>query len=119
MENTNTNNNKGGCIFCKIARKEVPADIIYESENVIAFKDIEPKAPFHVLIIPKKHIASVKELKEEDKNLAGELILTAKKIAEQKGLSGYKLVFNVGRDGGQIIDHIHLHLLAGKINQIP
>ncbi|MCK5044525.1 histidine triad nucleotide-binding protein [Candidatus Parcubacteria bacterium] len=102
------------CIFCQIIKKEMPADIIYENEQVVAFKDIHPKAPLHFLIIPKKHIPSVDHLEEEDKELMGELVLSAKKIAKEQGVSAaYKLVFNVGRAGGQIIDHIHLHLLAG------
>jgi len=107
------------CIFCKIAKNEVPTKLIYEDEEVVAFNDINPKAPVHILIIPKKHIDSVKDLKPEDKELAGHLILTAKKIAEEKGLSGYKLIFNVGKDGGQIIGHLHLHLVAGKITDLP
>jgi len=86
--------------------------IIYEDDNLIAFNDIKPLAPIHILIIPKKHIISVNHLKEEDKELMGELILAARKIAVNKNLKGYKLAFNVGREGGQIIDHIHLHLLA-------
>ena len=102
------------CIFCQIIKKEMPADIIYENEQVVAFKDIHPKAPLHFLIIPKKHIPSVDHLEEEDKELMGELVLSAKKIAKEQGVSAaYKLVCNVGRAGGQIIDHIHLHLLAG------
>jgi histidine triad (HIT) family protein len=103
------------CIFCKILNKELPADIIYEDEKILAFKDIHPKAPIHILIIPKDHIISVDHLKEENKELIGELILAAKKIAEMKGLStGYKLTINVGKDGGQEVDHLHLHLLGGK-----
>ncbi|MFH1656907.1 MAG: histidine triad nucleotide-binding protein [bacterium] len=102
------------CIFCKIANKEIPSKIIYENEEIVAFEDIRPKAPLHLLIVPKKHIASIDHLKSADKELIGDLILTAKKIAMEQGVSGaYKLVFNVGRKGGQIIDHIHLHLLAG------
>jgi len=105
------------CIFCKIANKEIPADVIYEDEQVISFKDIEPKAPMHILIIPKKHIPSVDHLEPEDKDLIGKLIPTAKNIAKEQGVAGaYKLCFNVGKGGGQIIDHIHLHLLAGWKN---
>ena len=100
------------CIFCQIINKEKTADFIYEDEIVIAVKDINPKAPFHLLIIPKKHITSIRELTEGDRQLIGDLILTAKKIAEQNNLTGYKLLFNVGRRGGQIVDHIHLHLLS-------
>lgn len=100
------------CLFCKIINKEVPSDIVYEDDKVIAFKDIHPKAPLHLLIIPKKHIPSVDHLEIEDKTLMGELILAAKKIAKEKNLKGYKLQINVGRPAGQLIDHLHLHLLA-------
>lgn len=110
---------KMDCIFCKIAEKKIPADIVYEDEKAVVFKDINPKAPFHILIIPKKHIASVKELKSEDEELMGGLILIAQKIAGEKKLEGYKLVINVGRDGGQIVEHLHLHLLGGKVAQLP
>ncbi len=105
------------CLFCKIANKEVPADIVYEDERFLAFKDINPKAPVHILIIPKKHIPSVDHLDESaDKELMGEMIILARKIAKEKGLNGYKLVINVGRGGGQVIDHLHLHLLGGWRN---
>jgi len=103
------------CIFCKIANKEVPADVVYEDDKIIAFRDINPKAPLHLLIVPKKHIPSVNHLELQDKELIGELFLIAQKIAREQGVSktGYKLVFNVGRGGGQLINHLHLHLLAG------
>jgi len=103
------------CLFCQIINKEIPADIIYEDDKFVVFKDIKPKAPIHLLIMPKKHILSVQHLELEDKELIGELFLLAKKIAKERGVAerGYKLVFNVGRGGGQIIDHIHLHLIAG------
>ncbi len=103
------------CIFCQIINKEAPAKIVYEDEKIIAFKDIHPVAPVHILVVPKRHIDSVEDLKEEDRGLAGRLILVAKKVARQFSInkSGYKLVFNVGRGGGQIIDHIHLHLIGG------
>lgn len=100
------------CIFCKITNKEMDSEIVFENDKVIVIKDIKPKAPIHLLIIPKKHIPSVKEVGQEDKELLGELILVARELAEQKGLKGYKLMINVGREGGQIIDHLHLHLLA-------
>ncbi len=106
------------CIFCKIAKKEMPAEIILEKSNIIVIKDIEPKAPVHYLIIPKKHIATINDLKEEDKGLVGEMVYLAKKVAEEKGIKGYKLIFNVGKDGGQVINHIHLHFLAGKLPEI-
>ncbi len=102
------------CIFCKIAKKEMPAEIIYEDKKSLVFKDIHPKAPLHFLIIPKKHISSVDHLKIEDKTLMGELILVAQKIAREKNLKGYKLLINVGRPAGQVVDHLHLHLLAGR-----
>lgn len=103
------------CLFCKIVNKEVPSEIIYEDGKFIVFKDINPKAPLHLLIVPKKHISSVDHLKKEDKTLVGELFLTAQKIARNQGLArtGYKLVFNVGKGGGQLINHLHLHLLGG------
>ncbi len=93
--------------------KETPAEIVYENDKIIAFKDINPKAPIHLLIIPKKHIPSVDHLELRDKELMGELILTAQKIARGKKLKGYRLQINVGRPAGQIIDHLHLHLLSG------
>jgi len=102
------------CIFCKIINKEISSDIVYEDDSIIAIKDINPKAPVHFLIIPKKHIPSVNYLGVEDKTLMGEIILTAKKIAKEKELKGYKLIINVGREAGQLIDHLHLHLLSGK-----
>ena len=103
------------CIFCKIIKKEIPADIFYEDQNLIVLKDIKPKAPIHYLIIPKQHIESVNHLKEENKDLIGVMFLTAQKIADKLGIKdkGYKLVFNVGRGGGQIIDNLHLHILGG------
>lgn len=104
------------CIFCKIANKELPSEIIYEDENFAAFKDIHPIAPSHFLIVPKKHIPTLDHIALHDRELIGEMILTAKKIAQEIGLSqsGYRLIFNVGKDAGQTVDHIHLHLLGGK-----
>ncbi len=103
------------CIFCKIANKEMDSEIVYEDDNFIAFKDISPRAPIHILIVPKKHIASVNHLKEEHKELIGSMFLVAQKVVEQLGIrdKGYKLAFNVGKDGGQIVDHLHLHVLGG------
>lgn len=111
------------CVFCKIAKKEIPKDIVWEDEDVIVFNDINPKAPIHLLVVLKRHIKSINYLTEGDLSIAGRLILTAKKVAENKGFAdkGYKLVFNVGLGGGQIIDHIHLHILAGdkaKIREV-
>jgi histidine triad (HIT) family protein len=103
------------CIFCKIAKKEIPAKIVYEDENLLAFDDIDPKAPVHVLIIPKRHIATVADLKTEDKDLIGEMFLAVPKIVRQKGISesGYRVLANKGKDAGQTVDHIHFHLLGG------
>ena len=104
------------CIFCKIAQKEIPTELLYEDEDVIAFNDIAPKSPVHILIVPKKHIDSVNNLEEENKELLGKLVLVAKDIAKEKGISetGYRLIFNAGRDAGQTVDHIHLHLMGGE-----
>ena len=102
------------CIFCKISAKEIPSDTVYEDDKVVIFRDIEPKAPTHLLIIPKQHIESVITINEETKDIPGMMILKAKHFAEEKGIPGYKLTFHVGREGGQIVDHIHLHLMAEK-----
>lgn len=103
------------CIFCKIAQHEQSAEIVLENEQLVVFKDINPKAPIHLLVIPRKHIDSVNQLAEQDKDLISEMILTAKRIAQEQGIAekGYRLIFNVGRQGGQLVDHIHLHLLGG------
>lgn len=104
------------CLFCKIANKEIPAEIVYEDKKFLAFKDINPQAPVHLLIIPKEHIESVDHLKEKNKELIGELFLVAQKVAREEGLAkeGYRLIINVGKKAGQTIDHLHLHLLGGK-----
>jgi len=107
------------CLFCKIIKREIPSEIIYETDKVIVFKDIHPKAEVHLLILPKKHVVSINHLEEKDKELMGELILTAQKIAKEKKLKGYKLIINVGREAGQFIDHLHLHLLSGKLSELP
>lgn len=103
------------CIFCKFANKKISKDFIYEDEDILAFEDIHPLAPIHILIIPKRHIESVVDLTEENIELMGRIILTAKKIADKVGISenGYKLLFRVGRHGGQEVKHIHLHLIGG------
>ncbi len=105
------------CLFCRIVNKEVPSAIVYEDKKVLVFKDINPKAPIHLLIVPKKHISSIKSPGSE--NIVVDLIKVAKKITEDKKITGYKLVFNVGRKGGQIIDHLHLHLLSGRPIRMP
>lgn len=100
------------CIFCKIINKNVPTEFIYEDDKIVIFRDINPKASTHLLILPKKHIVSVKDLEDDDRDVVSDLLFRARDIAREKNLSGYKLVFNVGRDGGQIIDHLHMHLLS-------
>ncbi len=101
------------CIFCKIVEGSVASTTVFEDDQIKAFKDIRPSAPIHILVVPKEHIESVANLEENHADLVARLVYTAKKIASDLGLTGYKLVFNVGRDGGQVIDHLHLHLLAG------
>jgi len=104
------------CIFDKIVKKESPAEIEYEDADVMAFWDVAPKAPTHILIIPKKHIESIDHITEEDLPLLGKMIMAAKKVAEKKGLTtdGYKLVINNGPGVGQTVPHLHMHLLGGK-----
>lgn len=102
------------CIFCDIINKKSPAEILYEDNKFVSIKDIKPLAPVHFLIIPKEHIASVNDLEERHRELISDLFLLAKKIANEQGIDdGYKLAFNTGRKGGQLIDHIHLHLMGG------
>ncbi|HVY68078.1 MAG TPA: histidine triad nucleotide-binding protein [Patescibacteria group bacterium] len=104
------------CVFCNIINRTIESQILFEDDQLVVIKDILPKAPVHLLIIPKKHILSVAHLDAADQALAGDMILQAKNMAEKFGVNetGYKLVFNVGRDGGQVIAHLHLHLLGGK-----
>ncbi|MBI2626518.1 MAG: histidine triad nucleotide-binding protein [Candidatus Nealsonbacteria bacterium] len=104
------------CVFCKIISKEIPSEIVYEDENFLAFKDIQPIAPVNILIIPKKHIPAIDHIELYDKELIGGLFLAAKEIARVQNVSenGYRLIFNIGEDAGQTVDHLHLHLLGGK-----
>jgi histidine triad (HIT) family protein len=107
-------------IFSKIVRKEIPADIVYEDNLAIAFRDIHPQAPVHILVIPKQPIAQLSDAESTDHALLGHLLLTAKRVAEQVGLSnGYRLVINTGADGGQTVYHLHLHILGGRPMQWP
>ncbi|EDX75206.1 hypothetical protein MC7420_2210 [Coleofasciculus chthonoplastes PCC 7420] len=102
-------------IFSKIIRREIPADIVYEDDLVLAFKDVAPKAPIHILLIPKKPIPQLAAAESHDHALMGHLLLTAKRVAEQVGLNqGYRVVINNGADGGQTVDHLHLHILGGR-----
>lgn len=104
------------CLFCKILAGEIPADIVYESDTAIAFRDINPQAPTHVLVIPRRHIATINDLGEEDQALVGSLYTAAKMIAAGAGIdeSGYRVVMNCNEGAGQSVFHIHLHLLGGR-----
>lgn len=104
------------CIFCRIVAGEMPSDIVYQDEDFLAFRDISPQAPTHVLIIPKTHITSLAQLTEEQQELAGRLIIIARKLAEKEGIAkrGYRLVINCGPEGGQLVPHLHLHLIGGR-----
>lgn len=104
------------CIFCKIIKKEIPSKIVYEDEKIIAFKDINPVAPVHVLFIPKKHISSLLDLTQEDKDVISEIYLNINKIAKQLGIAenGFRVIVNCGEDGGQEVKHLHFHLIGGK-----
>ena len=103
------------CIFCQIIQGEKPGDFVFQDDSVVAFKDQNPQAPVHILILPKKHIRSINDLSEEDRPVISDMFLRAKEIAAEMGISqtGYKLVFNVERVGGQYVFHLHLHLIGG------
>jgi histidine triad (HIT) family protein len=102
-------------IFSKIIRREIPADIVYEDDLAIAFKDIHPQAPIHILVIPKQAIAQLADAESQDHALMGHLLLTVKRVAQQAGLdNGYRVVINTGVDGGQTVNHLHLHILGGR-----
>lgn len=104
------------CLFCKIVSKEIPAEIIYEDEKVIAFNDINPQGPVHFLVIPKKHIASLDEIEAEDEALLGHIMKTIVILANEKGISdkGYRVVNNIGANGGQTVAHLHFHVIGGR-----
>ena len=104
------------CLFCKIVQGEIPATVVFEDNDIMAFRDINPKAPTHLLIIPKRHIATINDTNDEDGQLLGNMVLRAKKLAQTEKLSeiGYRLVFNINSGGGQEVYHIHLHLLGGR-----
>jgi histidine triad (HIT) family protein len=101
------------CIFCKIINRELPAKILFENEDLIVIQNIKPSAPVHHLVIPKEHIRSVMDFEEKDRDIIADMFLAVRDDAKAAGLKGYKTVFNVGREGGQVIDHLHLHLLGG------
>ncbi len=103
------------CLFCKIVNREIPSEFLYEDDTCVVFRDINPAAPVHLLLVPKKHIRSINDLKETDQDLLAGLFTLARDMAREQGVneSGYKLLFNVEKGGGQVIFHIHLHLIGG------
>ena len=109
------------CLFCRIVEKKIPSKKVYEDESIFAFEDINPQAPVHILVVPKKHISTILEAKEEDNELIGRMFQTANKLAKDKGVAerGFRLVLNCNRESGQTIYHIHLHLLAGRAMHWP
>ena len=103
------------CIFCKIINKEIPSKIVYEDDQIIAFNDINPVTPIHILIIPKKHITSLLELNSDDEEVIGKIYTVIKKLAKENKLdNGFRVIVNCGEDGGQEVKHLHFHLLGGK-----
>lgn len=104
------------CLFCKIAKGEINSDVIYEDDKLIAFNDIHPKAPHHVLIIPRKHIATLNDVENNDTELLGSIVQTAKNIAKKLGIAeqGYRILMNCNKEGGQEVYHLHLHLIGGR-----
>lgn len=109
------------CLFCKMVSGEIKADTVYEDESVMAFRDINPQAPVHILIIPKKHIATLNDLEHDDAELGGRLLLAAQKVAEQESIAspGYRTVINCNAQAGQTVFHVHLHLLGGRAMHWP
>ena len=105
-----------GCIFCQIVSGEVPSDIVYQDEEVIAFHDIKPQAPVHLIIIPRRHIPSLVHLSQADLSLVGHMVGIANQLAKREGVaeSGYRLVINCGEESGQLVPHLHLHLIGGR-----
>ncbi len=104
------------CIFCRIVVGKIPSDIVYQDEEVVAFRDINPQAPVHLLVVPKKHIACLSDLKEEETPLMGHMAKVANQLAKAEGISetGYRLVINCGQQGGQLVPHLHMHVLGGR-----
>jgi histidine triad (HIT) family protein len=104
------------CLFCRIVEKKIPAKVVYEDDQILAFDDVNPRAPVHTLVIPKQHVASVQDLGESDRTLLAQLLLACTKVAKHKGLAdpGFRLVVNTGRDGGQTVFHLHFHVLGGR-----
>ncbi|MBA1337157.1 MAG: Bis(5'-nucleosyl)-tetraphosphatase (asymmetrical) [Firmicutes bacterium] len=109
------------CIFCKIIDGEIPGDMVYQDDRVVAINDIDPKAPVHILIMPKKHIPSLLEVEQEEQNILSHIMMVAARLAREKGISekGFRVVNNCGEEGGQSVGHIHFHLLGGRYMQWP
>jgi len=105
-----------GCIFCKIAAGEIPSSKVHEDDEIVAFHDIDPKAPTHILVVPRRHLGSLDDVAEDDAGLLGRMLLVARSLAREQGLAarGYRVVNNCGEHGGQAVQHIHLHLLGGR-----
>jgi histidine triad (HIT) family protein len=105
------------CLFCKIVNKEIPADIVYENDYVMAFKDINPKAPVHILVVPKKHISTYNDITPDDTELLGKITEAVQTIAKDFNIAekGYRVLVNVNKEGGQVIFHLHVHILGGKL----
>ncbi len=108
------------CIFCKIVAKELPADIVYEDEQIIAFRDVKPVAPVHILVIPKRHIESLQTTDSTDDQLLGALMGVARQVAKEQNLAGYRVATNIGKEGGQVVKHLHLHVIGGRpLSDLP
>jgi histidine triad (HIT) family protein len=109
------------CLFCKIINREIPGSIVYEDDRIVAFNDVNPQAPTHVLVVPRRHIESLNELQASDDQIVGEIVRRASAIAKERGISGvgYRTVFNTNRGAGQSVWHIHLHLLGGRPMKWP
>lgn len=109
------------CIFCKIAAGDIPADKVFEDDTVVAFRDLNPQAPTHILVIPRRHIATLNDLQGDDTDIVGHMVGAAAKIADKEGLAdaGYRTVMNCNEAGGQTVFHIHLHLLGGRMMHWP
>jgi len=105
---------KPECLFCRIVAGQLPAERVYEDDEVLAFKDIHPQAPFHCLVVPKTHVATLNDFAAGQEALIGKLLLTAKRVAAEHGLPGYRVAMNVNREGGQVVFHVHLHVLGGR-----
>lgn len=109
------------CIFCKIADGQIPADVVYQDEHVVAFRDVNPQAPVHVLVIPRRHIATINDIEPEDAELMGRLYLVARQVAGEAGMAerGYRTVMNCNSEAGQSVYHVHMHVLAGRTMRWP